>query len=564
MQCFRIVSHILKVPSVHTPNQFFDQYNCLTRILDLFNRRQQSVQAINSLPNEILCKIFEHLQGNVPLYFPPPSCEEMQFCNQWIQESTQVCRRWREVALGTPSLWRYVMLNKEIKCPGSFGMTYVQRSHPLKFELTFFYDSLSFMDPNKLKLLNDLCDTILQNRERVQAIHLTGDHGNPLYKLLDEELPAVQSVHPPWFPGENGFVPNVPFDPNPVPGNATPFSTESFLFKESSPIKKLSLSGFHARPPSIFHHLTHLSLRRWSTQYTSTVSVLDCLSACPLLEYIYLQGDPYSDSMPGSPRVSSKYGFQSIPMVHMKRIEFWMPLGRLMPAEFLRYLKIPAETTIVWPPSMTRPSSTIRTPPITQLPPPAFCNAISSVIFQCSTQEVFTISNSTLYVDMQYRLHANAEYMVASIPDFFHNIKSVILADVDRGLSTIFPSTDNSVTSPFGLSLMRLFDTYSCLEKLEVRCTTKSAQGLIKDFVRDYQDHQEKYTAIPRLSSVTFSLLVSDDAEEKVFDEVVAEAQRRGLGSMPFDLSIQRDGHPFVSTDISQRAMFKTAPPYYY
>jgi len=535
-------------------SQFFEQYNTISRILDLFTRRQQSVQSVNNLPSEILCKIFEHLQGDAPRYFPPPTDEEMRWYNLWTQEAAQVCRRWREVALGTPSLWRYIMLGKDVKCPGSLGITYIQRSHPLKFELNYVYDSAIVTRAARFQLLNDLSDTILRNRERIQAIHLIGDHGNPLLKLLNEELPAVNSIHSrlplgfsPPFPDGNWSDPGAPI-------NAMPFSSDSFLFGESSQIKKLSLSGFDARPPAIFHQLTHLSLLRWSGQHTSTVEFFNFLSSCPLLEYLYLQGDPYTDSLPGAPRASSKYGFRSIPMVHLKHIEFRMPFGRLMPAEFLRYLQIPAETTIVWPPAMAGLNAMLRTPPITQLPPPSFCNAISSVIFQCSTQDAFTISKSTLHVDMQYHFQEKAEFMIAAIPDFFRNVKSVILADVDYALPAILPPTDGSLTLPFGVSLLRLFDTYASLENLEVRCTAKCAQPLIKDFVRDYNDHQEEEKEISWLSAINFTLLVSEETE-KDFDEVLADAGRR-RGSVPFELMIQRDGQPLISADTSRRAIF--------
>ncbi|KAF9560632.1 hypothetical protein CPC08DRAFT_762552 [Agrocybe pediades] len=534
--------------------EFFDQYTTLTRIFDLFTHRQQSVQSVNNLPSEILCKIFEHLQGDVPGLFPPPTDDEMRWYNLWTQEAAQVCRRWREVALGTPSLWRYIMLGKDVKCPGSLGMTYIQRSHPLNFEINFVYDSFIQTQPARLKLLNDFSDSILANRQRVQALHLTGDHGNPLLKLLNEDLPGVESIHSKL---PLGFTPPFPdghwSDPG-APTNAVPFSTEAPLFGESSRITKLSLSGFDARPPAIFHQLTHLSLLRWGGQYTSAIDFFDFLSACPLLEFFYLQGDAYSDNLPGSPRVSTKYGFRSIPLPCLKRIEFRMPFNRLMPAEFMRYLQIPAQTTIVWPPALTGLNVVLRTPPITQLPPPQFCNMVESIIFQCSSQETFTISGSTLHADMLYHFIDKAEFMIASIPDFFRNIKSIVLADVNLAIPAL--PVEGTSSLPFGVGLTRLFESYDGLEQLEVRCTAKCARALIKGFIAEYNELPNGRSALPRLLSLTFTLSVSEDTEDE-FKEVMTEVgARSSLGNIPFDVIVQREVEPFLSADSARRAIF--------
>ncbi|KAJ7628870.1 hypothetical protein FB45DRAFT_45266 [Roridomyces roridus] len=151
----------------------------------LQTERAPYLQRLNSckypvltLPNEIISEIFVHA---LPPY---PSCPPMKGPKSPTHLNL-ICRKWRDVALGTPQLWRAITLPYTDDKQVDMVRTWLDRSRscPLSIKLSW----------EKTLPRTELCEAILLHRQRWEHVHLSvADESE--FALIEGTLPMLLSL----------------------------------------------------------------------------------------------------------------------------------------------------------------------------------------------------------------------------------------------------------------------------------------------------------------------------------------------------------------------------------
>ncbi|KAJ3541485.1 hypothetical protein NMY22_g3869 [Coprinellus aureogranulatus] len=164
---------------------------------------------INSIPAELLCRIFLHLRPNL---MPSNKLGSGRFHGlgrhrrpnvTWLFAMTHVCRYWRQAACGEPTLWNHLALPESEKIKTQMGSTFIKRAGPtlplhIQEPITSSKLFISSLTAGQWKRLKTLClaSCIAQEGQALAALTTLQQASAPNLAtlLLDARVPSLPRV----------------------------------------------------------------------------------------------------------------------------------------------------------------------------------------------------------------------------------------------------------------------------------------------------------------------------------------------------------------------------------
>ena len=231
-------------------------------------RRRNAKAIANSLPPELLARIFKLVQGecSCPLVVPGIFCECGRYGCDWSQwiHVTAVCQRWREVALDDPLLWNTILIERNstervLRC--------LRRSKSAPLDVVISdYDQV----PNIIKTKLETCCT------QLRQLHIE-DVSNSAAELVSliTAAPLLQNLKLVSRHGSTSLPP---------------------MFADSTPrLQSLFVSGLQYRPQATSSNVSHVHLCN-QDDWTSD-DLQDFLQANTAMQSLVLSGCSMIDTV---------------------------------------------------------------------------------------------------------------------------------------------------------------------------------------------------------------------------------------------------------------------------
>jgi len=262
-----------------------------------------------------------------------------------MMAASQVCRQWRYVAIGSPGLWRTILLPRDL----NLVPILLTRSRPLSIDLEVIDRlSLALAGEERIKL-NRFLGLLLQEPERVRSVHLRSMYGRDYlsYKLLQARLVNLQNV-------------SIDFEEDRQIEQDLQLSDIGFSSEARVNLRQLSLIGGEWVPLR-FQKLKHLFMFDCQiygrSGYESFLDTLKGISQTLETLYLVQCGPAFAEDRTDVMSYHIRSPQQRIPMSSLRSIDITVLEGcdwGGLQHHFLHNLAIPAYARITWDLGITR------------------------------------------------------------------------------------------------------------------------------------------------------------------------------------------------------------------
>jgi len=383
------------------------------------------------MPPEMLLTVFSYL---VPIIGPAPgwhgTLEHPQRCNKIhpMMAASQVCRQWRDIAIGSPGLWRTILLPQDL----NLIPILLTLSRPLSIDLEVIY-GLPLVPAGEERIkLNRFLGLLLQEPERVRSVHLRGMYGRDYLscKLLKARLVNLQNV-------------SLEFEEDRRIERDLQLSDIGFSSEARVNLQQLSLIGGEWVPLR-FQKLKHLFMFDCQiyglSGYDSFLDTLEGISQTLETLYLVQCGPAYADDRTEAISYPIRSPQQRIPMSLLRSIDILvLEGGNGLRHHFLHNLTIPAYAKITWELGITRFDSGSEMEKY-ELPPPDCLSHVTRILvggddggevgnFVLDQQRGILVLPDSPY----FHPEPNTGYghVVVRLPKYLPNLTTVYFYEVD-------------------------------------------------------------------------------------------------------------------------------------